>query len=133
MVYEGSTDIILSHETINLKNGVPADVLNLINDMVLVVTNEALGLYRNRNAIDDPLGAGRLDYVELEFPMLTEPEEEPPHSKTPVGHYVIEYQAGYIGLVSARVLLITPKNIQLFGDKQDALRNVNELAKLSMI
>jgi len=45
---------------------------------------------------------------------------------------VLEHRAGYVGLAGGFVLLITLNDVQLFGSKEDALRNRNEIARLSL-
>ena len=45
---------------------------------------------------------------------------------------VLEHRAGYVGLAGGFVLLITLDDVQLFGSKEDALRNRNEIARLSL-
>lgn len=83
------------------------------NGQVMVVSRDAVALYRQRDALDDPLGNGLLGH-ELLPPDLVCAEGEAP---------VVEQRAGFVGLQSGAVLFIRPDGVALYQHPDDALRN----------
>lgn len=121
-MFYGTSDIIESVEATPLANGTPAERLLLRGGPVLVLTAEAMALYRDATGPDDPLGNKLIALAEL----------APEHRLAlGDGHFIREHRAGYIGLMDDKAILITPAAVQLFANKDDALRNQNELARLA--
>lgn len=121
MIIEGDSDIIMSCEYEKLPSGDSIQYLSFRNGAVLAITVDAMAFYKDRQSIEDPLGNGLLDMVEIT-----------PDIKFAEQGCVKEYRAGYIGLIDERVILITPNDIQLFVDKPSALRNQNVQVQLSL-
>ncbi|GGX73550.1 hypothetical protein [Saccharospirillum salsuginis] len=121
-MFYGTSDIIESIQAEPLANGTPAERLQLRGGPVLVLTEEAMALYRDADSPDDPLGNGLITLAELTGDHALVRED---------GHFVREHRAGYIGLMDDKAMLITPAAIQLFANRDDALRNQNELARLA--
>lgn len=117
-----SSDIIVRHEAFALPSGVPCDALHFRNGLVLLVSINALALYKNAASVFDPLGNGMLALEDIEDDLCAGAN----------GHIVQEYQAGYVGLNGGKVILITPNDIQLFPSKDDALRNKNEITRIKL-
>lgn len=117
-----SSDIIVKHEAFALPSGVPCDALHFRNGMVLLVSLNALALYKNAQSVFDPLGNGMLALEDIEDDLQADAE----------GNIVQEYQAGYVGLSGGKVILITPNDIQLFPNKEAALRNKNEITRIKL-
>ncbi len=118
MILQGDSDIIQRCEW--LPEGQMQHLL-FRNGSVLVISSEALAYYKSVEAISDPLGNGLVELVELTSAL-----------QCGENGFVTEYHAGFVGLTNDRVLLITPNDIQLFTDKNDALRNQNEIARLQL-
>lgn len=91
--------------------------LHFHQGMVLLVGGDAVALYRDITAVDDPLANGLIGYEAL------------PLELAPTWHddsgFVREHQSGYVGLHGGAVLFIRPDGIALYASGQDALRNIN--------
>jgi hypothetical protein len=118
MVIEGNSDIIKHCE---FKAELKCQWLVFRNDMVLVVSEDFMALYKNEASIGDPLGNGLKSMVELPKTIGGQGEG-----------FVKSYAAGFVGLVDGKAILITPNDIQLFSNSQDALHNQNEIARLKL-
>lgn len=123
MLNENSSNIIKAAEVITLTSGEKVEVLTLINDLVLVLAVQALSVYSTKEKIEDPLGNGLLHSVLLEGDAQLLSKD---------GDFMAMHKAGVIGLNDDKVILVTPNDIQLFADRGDALRNQNELARISL-
>ena len=123
MILSGSSDIIEKCEY--FETGVQAHTqwLSFSNGLVLVLHKDFLALYKNAQVINDELGNGLMELVDLTEGNCLELSEQ---------GFVSEYRAGFVGLKDDKVILITPNDIQLFASKADALRNQNELARLQL-
>lgn len=118
MILEGDSDIIQTCEWCPEKH---IQFLHFRNGSVLAISQGALAYYKSLDSVSDPLGNGLVDMVELTEPLFA----------TDQG-FVEAFRAGFVGLHQERVILITPNDIQLFENKDDALRNQNEIARLSL-
>ena len=121
MLIENTSDLIVRTEQRQLPSGVPVDLAGLQNGTVLAIGADALALYRSFEAVGDALGYGLIASVTLPCTLAAED-----------GCFVLEHRAGYVGLAGGFVLLITLNDVQLFSSKEDALRNRNEIARLSL-
>ena len=121
MLIENTSDLIRQVEHRVLPSGAVVDVANLINGTFLVIAADSLSLYRTAAQVGDPLGNGLIASVAL-------PVSLPLQN----GRFLQEHRAGYVGLSGGYVLLITLNDAQVFVSKEDALRNRNELARLSL-
>ncbi len=121
MLIENTSDLIVRTEQRQLPSGVPVDLAGLQNGTVLAIGADALALYRSFEAVGDALGNGLIASVTLPRTLAAEN-----------GGFVLEHRAGYVGLAGGFVLLITLNDVQLFSSKEDALRNRNEIARLSL-
>ena len=118
MVIEGNSDIIKHCE---FKAELNCQWLVFRNDMVLVVAEDFMALYKNEASINDALGNGLNAMVDL-----------PQKIQGNTAGFVENYAAGFVGLVDDKAILITPNDIQLFENKADALHNRNEIARLKL-
>ncbi|MCK0536237.1 hypothetical protein [Alcanivorax quisquiliarum] len=107
--------IIHSHERATVAGHGQVNLLHFHHQSVLMITAQAVGLYRDRAALDDPLGNGALGF-EL-IPAALRPVWEQ-HCG-----YVREQMAGFIGLTSGAVLFVRPDGIALYPDATRALHN----------
>jgi len=123
MIHQHSSNIIQSHTEISLQNGDYAEILTFHNDLTLVLSEQTLAMFKDRNSVNDPLGNGLITTVQLE------PEDQ---LKMIEGKIVKNYQSGFVGLMDGRAILVTPNVIQLFPTANDALKNQNELARLTL-
>ena len=118
MILEGDSDIIQQCQWHGDKG---LQYLTFRNGSVLVISENALAFYKNEAAIYDPLGNGLLEMAELAEPLVFGDQG-----------FVTEYRAGFVGLANEMAILITPNDIQLFPNKESALRNQNEIARLKL-
>ncbi|WP_428240279.1 hypothetical protein [Gynuella sp.] len=122
MIFTDSSDIIVSSQLASVR-GQTVELLYFRNEQVLMLTTSTLCLYRHERFIADELGNGLLAYVKLPAEHLLAQHQD---------HFVAELQAGYVGLVDGKALLITPVAIQLFPNKTDALYNRDEICRLNL-
>jgi len=123
MILSGSSDIIKKCEYFATGTQARTQWLSFSNGLVLVLHQDFLALYKNAMVINDELGNGLMELVDLTGAGCLELSEQ---------GFVSEYRAGFVGLKDDKVILITPNDIQLFANKADALRNQNELARLQL-
>lgn len=123
MILEGHSDIITRCEYISDGPHAPSQWLTFRNGFVLVLGEAFLSLYKNAESIGDPLGNGLKATVDLssEFTLAVSPNG-----------FVVNYAAGFVGLVDEKAILITPNDIQLFQNKTDALHNRDEIVRLKL-
>ncbi|MBZ2187738.1 hypothetical protein K8B33_01385 [Alcanivorax sp. JB21] len=107
--------IIRLQETCTLGDRGNVNLLYFHHEMVLMISAAAVGLYRNRAALDDPLGNGVLGYEVI-------PPGMAPAWQPECG-FVREQASGYVGLTSGAVLFIRPDGVALYPDGMAALRN----------
>ena len=84
---------------------------------VLMVSQGAVGLYRDAASVADPLGNGVVGFEAI-------PDALQPHWRED-GGFVQAQRAGFIGLTSGAVLFIRPDGIALYDDGNSALRNLS--------
>lgn len=107
--------IIDQQEVLELPDRGAVNLLHFHQGMVLMIGADAIGLYRDRRAVDDPLANGVLGYEPI-------PEGLCPEFLAP-GGYVAEQISGFIGLRSGAALFIRPDGIALYPSSLDALHN----------
>lgn len=108
-------NIISRQEVLSLSDRGPVNLLHFHHGMVLLVGADAVGLYRDRRAVEDPLANGLVGYEAIPEPLRCEFHE-------PDG-YVIEQVSGFIGLRSGAALFIRPDGVALYPGNLDALHN----------
>jgi hypothetical protein len=123
MVLEGSSDIIVRCEYIDEGTHEGTQWLTFRNGFVLVLASDVMALYKSVGSISDPLGNGLKAMVELTGPAQL--------VRASSG-FVSSFTAGFVGLMDDKAILITPNDIQLFTNRQDALYNRQELARLEL-
>lgn len=110
-------NIIAQHEVLERSPRGTVNLLHFHQGMVLLIGADAVALYRDRRAVDDPLANGLLGY-----------ETIPPALRgewvAGSGH-VREQTSGYIGLCSGAALFVRPDGVALYPDNADALHNRN--------
>jgi len=124
MLIENSSDIVSNDQQLALQSGELVDALTLINSQILVLSENTLSVYRSLDSIQDPLGNGLLHTVALQGAAELVRGQD--------GRFMAMKKAGIVGLFDDKVILITPNDIQLFANRNDALRNQNELVRLSL-
>jgi hypothetical protein len=123
MLLEGSSDIIVRCEYIAEGAHTGTQWLTFRNGFVLVLAEDLMALYKDAASIGDPLGNGLKAMVELKDRSLLVRGNN---------GLVSSYSAGFVGLMDDKAILITPNDIQLFKNKQDALYNRQELGRLEL-
>lgn len=123
MLIENSSNLIQNFLPGKLASGERADLAQLINGQVLVISADALAIYSRVEAVADELGNGLLNSVRIpdEFRLSLEHDA-----------FLQEHKAGYVGLSDGRVLLITLNDVQMFPSKTDALKNQNEIVRVAL-
>lgn len=101
----------------------PVALIDFNTGVVVALQEGSLACYRNRSSLTDPLGNGLLSVTEIAKPNGIAFEQ---------GLCVIDYRAGYVGLVDGKALLIVPGAIRLYPSKLDALQGSNCLAELEL-
>lgn len=107
--------IVAQAEVRKLAGRGPVDLLHFHQGQVLLVSPDAVGLYRSLAAVDDPLGNGVLGYESI--PENLRPERDAD------GSVVAEQRAGCVRLSSGAVLFIRPDGVALYDDGMKALTN----------
>lgn len=123
MILSGSSDIVVTCEFFEEGMHKGCQWLTFANGLVLVINAKFLALYKDAGSIGDELGNGLNMLVDL-------PEES--HLQLTEQGLVSEFRAGFVGLTDEKVILITPNDIQLFRNKQDALNNRDEITRLKL-
>jgi hypothetical protein len=123
MVLEGSSDIIVRCEYMSEGTHEGSQWLTFRNGFVLVLATDVMALYKSVESIGDPLGNGLKAMVELAGSAQLIKAS---------GGLVSSFSAGFVGLMDDKAILITPNDIQLFKNKQDALYNRQELGRLEL-
>ena len=118
MLIENTSDIVKSSHLLTLKNAEQVEALELINSQILVLAKNALSLYKDIASIEDPLANGLLHTASLEEAGLLKQED---------GRFMQMHRSGLIGLFDDKVILLTPNDIQLFPNRNSALRNQDEI------
>ena len=107
--------IIARQEVLSLPARGSVNLLHFHQGMVLLVGADAVALYRDRRAVEDPLANGLVGYQPIPdalCPLYLEPDG-----------YVAEQSSGYIGLNSGAVLFVRPDGVALYASGEDTLRN----------
>lgn len=107
--------IVAQHEVTDIPGRGRVNLLHFHRGMVLMVSREAVGLYRDPEAISDPLGNGSIGYQPI--PVSLQAEADPEHG------YVVRQSSGFVGLTSGAVIFIRPDGIALYPDGDSALNN----------
>lgn len=123
MILSGSSDIIKQCEFFESGDYQGCQWLTFENNLLLVLSEKFMALYKNTAALNDALGNGLKAMVDLPEDAYLQVSEQ---------GMVKEFRAGFVGLMDQKVILITPNDIQLFASKNDALRNQNEIARLAL-
>lgn len=110
-----SDNVVARHEVAELAGRGRVTLLHFHPGMVLMIAATAVGLYRNPEAVNDPLGNGLIGYEAL-------PEGLQGDAQAPDGQ-VREQQAGYVRLASGGVIFIRPDGVGLYPDTDAALNN----------
>lgn len=110
-----SDNVVARHETRELEGRGRVNLLHFHPGMVLMIAGGAVGLYRDANAVTDPLGNGLIGYEPIPEPLRPEP--------VPEGGPVLEQRSGYVALASGAVIFIRPDGVALYPDRHSALNN----------
>jgi hypothetical protein len=110
-----SDTVIARHEIVDVSGRGRVNLLHFHRGMVLMVASSAVGLYRDRDAVEDPLGNGLIGFEPIPESLQAEPDPE--HAQ------VLKQTSGFVGLCSGAVLFVRPDGIALYANGQDALHN----------
>ena len=112
------TDMIVARmEVRDLPDKGRVNLLHFHQGQVLLISAQAVGVYRNEDALVDPLGNGVIGYHAIPDTLRPEPDAE--------GSVVQEQRAGCVRLHSGAVLFIRPDGVALYDNGDSALRNVS--------
>ncbi|MEC8442662.1 MAG: hypothetical protein VXZ05_00505 [Pseudomonadota bacterium] len=121
MLIEHSSDLIRHIESQTLSNGVVVTEASLINDNALVISQDAIALYRRPGDCTHPLGKGFIRSEALPEDLFPEGCPE-----------ILTHKAGFAGLTGGVALLIGLNDVRVFLSPQDALKNANEICRMSL-
>lgn len=121
-IYIMSNSVVAEILCETLNDG-PCELVKLHNGLIIALTPNAMGCYRNHNALHDPLGNGLLSFCALDPQQQIQFEEQ---------HCITTYSGGYVGLRDGKALLIAPHKARLYPNNQDGLRGLNCLAELEL-
>lgn len=107
--------IVAQQEITDIPGRGRVNLLHFHRGMVLMVSREAVGLYRDPAFINDPLGNGLIGYEPIPDGLRGE--------AAPDGAWVARQSSGYVGLTSGAVLFIRPDGVALYPDGNSALNN----------
>ncbi|MEP5231179.1 hypothetical protein [Alcanivorax sp.] len=107
--------IIDQQENLSLPPRGNVTLLHFHQGMVLLVGEDAVGLYRDRVAIDDPLANGVIGYETI-------PPSLQPQWSEECG-FVHEHQSGFVGLNGGGAIFIRPDGVALYPSGMHALQN----------
>lgn len=110
-----SSSVIARQEIAEIAPRGQVNLLHFQNDLVLMVSSEAVGLYRDVAAVADPLGNGALGYEIIPHHLRSAFNDE--------NGYIRDAVAGFVGLHSGAALFIRPDGVALYPDNQSALHN----------
>lgn len=122
MIIEGSANLVKRVETLTLQSQY-IEALILQNERVIAISEAAIALFKDFNAMQDPLG-NALIVIE------TIPEEKQFSATTTP--WVASHQAGFVELSNGMGLLILPNDVRLYDSKEDALSNTNPIVCLPL-
>ncbi len=117
MLTEGSASIVSKVERNQLNNH-HIEVLVFHDGRAVVLSSSAIGIYRDRTSVLDPLGNGLINLVEIPQAYCFQEAEAP---------WVQEHRAGFVRLHNGMSLLILPNDIRLYRNNNDALHNTNPI------
>lgn len=104
-------------------NGQPLQLAQLHNGLIIALSPDSLGCYKNLDSVSDELGNGLLSFARLESQHTIAFKQD---------LCVSTYAGGFMGLVDGKALLITPFKASLYMNNHDGLRGLNPLAELEL-
>jgi len=125
MLIDSSTNMVESVEaryiTSSSGDKYYAEILHFVGGKVLVISHNAIALYKSAAAISDPLGNGIIKLATLPDTIRFNMSDTP---------WVVRHISGFIELIDQYIILILPNSIRLYRGKEDALRNSNIILDL---
>ncbi|MCG8671089.1 MAG: hypothetical protein MI867_16910 [Pseudomonadales bacterium] len=115
--------LIHQQTPITLKNGEFAEMLHVQGGPVILISSLGLASFKSAEAVEDPLGNGRLGYAELPENVGLEKHED---------SFVAHCRSGFVQLHGGKALLVTPFHATLFNNNDDALEGKNPLAQVPL-
>ncbi len=121
MLQEGSASIVKDVETTRLNNR-HIEIMTFHDGRAIALSSNAVGIYRDRATVLDPLGNGLINLVDIPKQYCFHENDAP---------WVQEHKAGFVQLHKGLSLLILPNDIRLYRNKDDALRNTNPILTIA--
>jgi hypothetical protein len=109
------SDMIVAHQEVIDDSDRQVSLLHFHRGQVLKIGADSIALYRDRAAVDDPLGNGVIGHELI-------PSHLHPVFEAGTG-YIRDQRAGFVGLQGGAVLFIRPDGIALYDSADNALRN----------
>lgn len=107
-------ELVAAMQWLELPGRGQVNLLSLVQGPIILIGQDAVGVYRSRQALSDPLGNGTFGYELLPVALRASPT---------ASGYVAVQRAGFIGLHSGAALFLRPDGLALFANSQDALHN----------
>lgn len=115
--------LIFKQSPITLKNGEFAEMLHVQGGPVVLISQLGLASFKSEDAVNDPLGTGRLGYAELPEAIQLERIDD---------SFVAHIRSGLVQLHNGRALLVTPFHATLFESNNHALEGKQALAQVPL-
>ena len=115
--------LVFKQSTTTLSNGDFAEILHIQGGPVVVISAGGMASYKSVQAVDDPLGNGRLGSADIPENTSLEAVE---------GSFVVSIRSGFAQLQGGYALLITPFHATLFRSSEDALEGKEPLAQVPL-
>ncbi len=120
MLQEGSASIVKEVETTRINNR-HIEIMIFHDGRAVALSSKAIGIYRDRDAVLDPLGNGLINLVDMPKEYCFQEDDAP---------WIQAHQAGFVKLHKELSLLILPNDIRLYRNNDDALRNTNPIISI---
>ncbi|MFL0801273.1 MAG: hypothetical protein K6L80_12530 [Agarilytica sp.] len=120
MLQEGSASVVKEVATTQ-RNNRHIEMMIFHDGRSVALFSDAIGIYRDRDAVLDPLGNGLINIVALPKEYYFEESEAP---------WVQAHRAGFVQLYKGLSLLILPNDIRLYRNSHDALRNTDPIIQI---
>ncbi len=117
MLTEGSASIVSKIERTQF-NDRHIEILVFHDGRAVALSSSAIGIYRDRTSVLDPLGNGLVNLVEIPQAYCFQESAAP---------WIQEHRAGFVKLHKGMSLLILPNDIRLYRNNDDALHNTNPI------
>jgi len=120
MIIENTSDLIRQWTLLTLSDGSPVAEAELVNGNALVISPQAIALFRRPGDCINPLAGGMVRNEAFADGRMLQPP------------FIEEHRAGFVGLTDGLAMLIGLNDVRMYPSRDDALRNQNMICELSL-